>query len=131
MTPDRRRGLAAGLLAAALTLHDLEEAVGYPLKRAAVLGILPGAPPVAVFWTMLALVTAAGVGVALWAGRGPGSPAKAAALRTIAAILLVNVLVPHVPAAVALGGYAPGVLTAVALNLPAGLVALRLLRARA
>ena len=36
----------------------------------------------------------------------------------LAAVMLVNVLVPHVPAAIALGGYAPGVVTAVLVNLP-------------
>ena len=129
MTPAARRRLAAGLLAGALTLHDLEEAVGYPLMRAAIAEILPRAPAVETVWAALAAVTLAGVGVTAWAGLGPASPAKATALRVIALILLVNVVIPHVPAAVVLGGYAPGVLTALALNLPIGFVALRLLRA--
>lgn len=131
MTPEARRPWAAGLLAGALTLHDLEEAVGYPLRRDAILEILPRAPAVEAFWAALAVVTLLGVGAALWAGSGAGSPAKTSVLRVIALILLVNVLVPHVPAAVVLGGYAPGVLTAVVLNLPAGLIALRLLKDRA
>jgi hypothetical protein len=125
---DARRRRAAGLLAAALALHDLEEAVAYPLLRPAIRGILPFAPPVAAFWASLAAVTLGGVALAMWAGRGPGSAAKAATLRAIALVLLANVLVPHVPAAIVLGGYAPGVATALIVNLPVGLLALALLR---
>lgn len=128
-SPDARRRRAAGLLAAALALHDAEEAFAYPRLRPAILEIIPFAPPAAASWAALAVVTLAGVAAAAWAGRGPASAGKMAVLRAIAAILLVNVLVPHVPAAVVLGGYAPGVITAVALNLPAAVLALRLLRA--
>lgn len=125
----RRR--AAVLLGTALTLHDLEEAVGYPFARPKVLELWPGAPPAEAFWIALALVTAAGVLAALWAGLGAASGAKTGVLRGIAVVLLANVLVPHVPAAIVLGGYAPGVATAVLVNLPMCLVALRLLRPRA
>ncbi|HEY0650569.1 HXXEE domain-containing protein [Phenylobacterium sp.] len=125
---DTRRQRAAALLAGALMLHDLEEAVGYPLVRPAVLGLWPSAPPAEAFWTSLAVVTVVGVALALWAGSGRPSGGKALALRAIAWVLLVNVLVPHVPAAFTLGGYAPGVVTAVAVNLPVCLLALRLLR---
>lgn len=127
--PDTRRRAAAGLLAAALTLHDLEEALGYPLTRPVLLRSWPAAPPVEAFWAALAVVTGVGVAAAAWAAYGPSSPVKRGVLRAIAAILLINVLVPHVPAAVILGGYAPGVVTAVAVNLPLCLLALRLLRA--
>jgi hypothetical protein len=128
--PHTRRGWAAGLLASALVLHDLEEALAYPRLRPAIREILAFAPPVSAAWTALAAVTVAGAALALWAGRGAGSAAKTVALRAIALILLVNVLVPHVPAAVMLGGYAPGVATAVAINLPVGLFALALLQRR-
>jgi len=37
----------------------------------------------------------------------------------------LNVFIPHVPAAVALGGYAPGVATAVLINLPFSIYFLR------
>jgi hypothetical protein len=125
---DARRRRAAGLLAAALVLHDLEEALAYPVLRPAIREFLPFAPPVAVFWASLAAVTLGGVALAVWAGRGAGSTAKTATLRAIALILLANVLVPHVPAAIVLGGYAPGVAAAVAVNLPVCLFALALLR---
>lgn len=126
--PDTRRRAAAGLLAATLTLHDLEEAVGYPLTRPALLALWPAAPPAQAFWTALAVVTATGVAAAAWAGCGASTAAKAGVLRAIALILLANVLVPHIPAAMVLGGYAPGIVTAVVVNLPVCLLALRLLR---
>lgn len=116
--PDVRRRRAAALLAAALALHDLEEALGFPLTRAKVVALWPATPAPAAFWMALAAVTALGLLAALWAGSGPASGAKVATLRTIAWVLLVNILVPHVPAALVLGGYAPGVVTAVAVNLP-------------
>ena len=52
-----------------------------------------------------------------------GTTGKPAPLRNylsplLAVILLLNVFVPHGPAAIALGGYAPGVVTAVFVNLP-------------
>lgn len=54
--------------------------------------------------------------------------AKLLALRALAAVLLINILAPHLPAALAFGGYVPGVLTAVAVNLPIELGALLILR---
>lgn len=126
--PDHRRGRAAALLAGALILHDLEEALGYPVTRPKLVAVWPAAPPPAALWVALAVVTAAGLLAALWAGSGAASGAKVATLRTIAWVLLVNVLVPHVPAAVVLGGYAPGVVTAVLVNVPACVAALKLLR---
>jgi hypothetical protein len=47
------------------------------------------------------------------------------AVAFVQALLLVNVFVPHIPAAVALGGYAPGLATAVAINLPYSVYFLR------
>jgi len=62
--------------------------------------------------------------------RGPGS---ICAYLTFGAIvtMLVNVFVPHVPAAILFRGYAPGVGTAVFINLPlASWLALRAVRER-
>lgn len=126
--PDTRRRQAATLLAAALSLHDLEEALAYPLLRPRIVELWPSAPPAEAFWISLAAVTVGGIVLALWAGSGRSAGGKALALRAIAWVLLVNVIVPHAPAAFVLGGYAPGVVTAVAVNLPACLLALRLLR---
>ena len=56
-----------------------------------------------------------------WAATTQRDGAGWLVVRITALILLANVMVPHVPAAIALGGYAPGVVTAVALNLPLSL----------
>jgi hypothetical protein len=129
-SPDAGRRAAAGLLAAALTLHDLEEALAYPAVRPRLLGFAPLAPAPEVAWAALAAVTGLGLGMAGWAASGETTGGKRLALRALAWGLLVNVLVPHVPAAFVLGGYAPGVVTALAVNLPVALLALRLLRGR-
>ncbi len=124
--PDRRR-LSAGLLFAAVLLHNLEEGATYALTRdragALVRGLWPGAelPAPAAFQAALAALTVAVGALLLWAARTPRDEAGWTAMRVIALVLLANVLIPHVPAAVALGGYAPGVVTAVAINLPLGL----------
>ena len=41
-----------------------------------------------------------------------------AGLGVLAVAMVVNVVVPHVPAAVLTGGYVPGVVSAVLVNLP-------------
>ena len=46
------------------------------------------------------------------------TPVKKYLSPLLAVTLLLNVFIPHVPAAIALGGYAPGVATAVFVNLP-------------
>lgn len=46
-------------------------------------------------------------------------------MRVVASVLLANVMLPHVPAAILLGGYATGVVTAVVLNLLLNLWILR------
>ena len=56
--------------------------------------------------------------VVLLATTGRPSPLKARLVVFVQAIFLLNVFLPHVPAAIALGGYAPGVGTAVLINLP-------------
>jgi hypothetical protein len=127
----RRGGL---MLAAAVLLHNLEEAVAYPLFRdeAAALvrpwigGLtLPGVTAFRISLIVVSLVAAAALA---WAGTTQRDRAGWLVLRAAAVILLVNVAVPHVPAAIALGGYAPGVATAVAVNLPIGVWVLALAR---
>jgi hypothetical protein len=49
---------------------------------------------------------------------GRPTPLKKYLSPLLAVTLLLNVFIPHVPAAIALGGYAPGVATAVLVNLP-------------
>jgi len=116
----------AGALFAAFLLHNGEEALTYARVRPATEALtgfdLPAPSP---FWAALVIVTIVGGAVLLWAGTGPDTAARRRALRLGAAILLLNVLVPHLPAAVLLGGYAPGVVTAVLVNLPLSLWVLR------
>jgi hypothetical protein len=126
--PDRRRRVVSGALAMALAAHDLEEAIGFQRQHAEILRVVPFAPSVAAAWIALAGVTAAGLLLLLWAGAGPSTPARRLALRATALVLLANVMIPHLPAAWILGGYAPGVLTAVLINLPVCGLALWALR---
>ena len=109
-----------GLLAA-LLLHNLEEAltVGAYLERSqravSQWPVLSDAAtqvtPVSSGWALFAVSAAAAVAVALGA-RWPVLP------RLLAWVMVINLVVPHVPAAIALGGYSPGVLSAVLVNLP-------------
>lgn len=127
--PGRR--LASGLLFTAMLLHNLEEGVAYPAARPAATQLVQRIWPVidlpapGAFQAALAILTATVGVLLLWAAGTRREQAGWLAIRVTAAILLANVIVPHVPAAIALGGYAPGVLTAVALNLPLGLWILR------
>lgn len=124
------------MLFVAACLHNLEEALTYGTwrdKSTVLVERLLGSPVVlpelSTFFVLLAAVTALALVVTIWTSRAPATHCKRLALRLFALILLVNVLVPHVPAAVLMGGYAPGVLTAVLINLPLSLYALRKLRA--
>jgi hypothetical protein len=132
-----RRGSAALALAVAFVLHNLEEGLAYPLmrdgifRRLASRGVLWWSPEPAGFQLLLAVLTVAGLLLGAWAGRGPPAPGKRLVLQMFAWILLANIAVPHVPGAILLGGYAPGVATAVTLNLAAGLFALKRLRPQA
>lgn len=105
----------------ALLLHNLEEAltVGAYLERSqravsewpVLRETAARVTPDSFGWSLLAVSATAAVAVALGA-RWPVLP------KVLAWIMLINVAVPHVPAAIALGGYSPGVLSAVLVNLP-------------
>lgn len=121
------RGRASLLLAAAVCAHDLEEALTFPMvrPRAAALAarVAPGLqlPGGGAFQLALLAFTLAVVLLLIWAASTRRETAAWTAIKAVAVVLLANILIPHVPAAIALGGYAPGVVTAVALNLPIGL----------
>lgn len=115
------------LLLCAACLHNLEEAVAYPLVRPRSAQLLAAIEPsfrlpdprdfhlALLLWTMVV------GGLLLWAATTRWDGQAWITIKAIAFVLLANILVPHVPAAIALGGYAPGVVTAVMLNLPVGL----------
>lgn len=133
--PAGRRRLPAGLLLlAAFILHNLEEALAYRAMHGEIRATLAArgvpwwSPSPDQFSMALALLTLAVANLIVWAVQGEPTHGKVQALRILAAILLINIAVPHVPAAQLLGGYAPGLLTAVAINLPVGLAVLRMLR---
>lgn len=115
------------LLAVAILLHNLEEGLtadGYLLRGAAWLQQFPllrGRVPMLSLdqlYVALAIVTVVPALILAWATTGPNRPYKRYVAAMIASALLWNVFLPHVPAAIAFGGYAPGVVTAVAINLP-------------
>jgi hypothetical protein len=130
-----KRRLPAGLLLlTAFVLHNLEEAVAYRAMHAEIRAALTAqgvpwwSPTPDQFSMVLALLTLAVANLIIWAVQGEATHGKLQTLRILAAILLINIAVPHVPAAQLLGGYAPGLLTALAINLPVGLVVLQMLR---
>jgi hypothetical protein len=108
-------------------LHNLEEAVSYPLMRPEVEQLVQKvAPEVQLpatgdFQLALLLLTVAVAVLLYWAAKTRHENLSWIAIKAVAVVLLANILAPHLPAAVALGGYAPGVVTAVAVNLPIGL----------
>lgn len=119
-----QRRTASGLLFAAVLAHNSEEATTYASTRPAATALIrrawPGVElPAPLAFQVAALVLTVALGLLLfWAARTPHERAGWLAVKATAAVFLANVLIPHVPAAIALGGYAPGVVTAVAVNLP-------------
>jgi hypothetical protein len=110
-----------------LALHNLEEGVtarAYFPKIDALLdervpaSLLALRPTLTGFYIALAGATIFPLVIIAIAATGKPTRSKAYLVAMVQAMLLVNVFIPHVPAAVALGGYAPGVLTAVLVNLP-------------
>jgi hypothetical protein len=109
-----------------VALHNLEEGVAVPaflprlrahLQQIAALRDV--APPTAErMYVALAVVTLVPALLVGWATTGRDSVLKREIVAVLVAALLWNVVLPHVPAAIIFGGYAPGVLTAVAINLP-------------
>ena len=122
------------LVAAFALLHNLEEAVTMPsfaplmrehLSGFAPSGLLAATEHLAWFYIALIVATLVPFFVVLVAVKKPASRAAAWAVVLVQSIFLVNVFAPHVPAALVLRGYAPGVVTALALQLPFSVLFLR------
>ncbi|MGJ4950754.1 HXXEE domain-containing protein [Bradyrhizobium sp. HKCCYLS20291] len=114
----------AWMFAAAITVHNAEEAIWLPAwSRDAGKWHIPVGPRPFRFALFVLTIMAAGA-VSLAALQGKQS-LGAYALCGYALAMLVNVAIPHVLATVALGRYAPGTGTALLLNLPVTSMLLR------
>ena len=121
----------------AFLLHNAEEAITYGSYRETSQALIRtaffhsfSAPSTDSFHGALLAVSAVGSVAMIWARLNPSRPAAAVLVRGLALLMLGNVFIPHVPAAILFGGYAPGVVTAVLLNVPiAGFVLVCLQRA--
>ncbi|MDQ3998430.1 MAG: HXXEE domain-containing protein [Gemmatimonadota bacterium] len=115
----------------AVLVHNVEEALTVGRYTPAVLALVPDAVRrlmpssqyIYVIYVALVVATAIPIAFALVARRDRRSWATYGLL-LVAAVMLVNA-VWHSVAAVLLGGYAPGVVTAVAINLPVMALVLR------
>jgi hypothetical protein len=123
---------ATWLLPVAIAAHHVEEAIWLPRYVPGVLARLPASVqhvvgPLSVQDVRLALglATAIPLGVSLWAAAAPGSRAAVWLLVAFWAALLLNVAWHVAAALVVLPGYAPGVATAVVVNLPLSALVLR------
>ena len=118
-------------VALAVTLHNAEEWLTFPrygdigsdfLRR---LGIAVATPPWAATQIALLLATIGPVAIALYGASRDGSRFWTWVVLFVQLQLGVNVFLPHVPAAFFLRGYAPGLITALAINLPLSIVLAR------
>ncbi|HEV2881400.1 MAG TPA: HXXEE domain-containing protein [Pyrinomonadaceae bacterium] len=110
-----------------LALHNLEEALTMHLYFPRIAGLLrkhalahlaPAIPTPAQFYAALAGATLFPLILVVVATTGRPSKIKFYLVALVQAQVLLNVFVPHLPAAFVFGGYAPGLLTAVLVNLP-------------
>lgn len=113
-------------------MHNTEEAITFPRYLPLVLARLPEtwrslAGPITLgqVWAALAVVTLIPFALAAWATLRPEQAAPVWLLLLVQATLLLNVIW-HVSAAIVLfDGYAPGLATAVLLNLPFSIYLIR------
>ncbi len=107
-----------------IVAHNFEEWLTFPHygntahALASRAGIKFDAPSWETVQLALILVTVVPTLIVVWASTGRQQWWKDFAVCAVASVFLANVFVPHLPAAFAAGGYAPGLVTAVAINLP-------------
>ena len=119
------RRAALWLIPSFIALHNVEEAITFPRYLPAVRAVAPESfrtflghvtyPEVLV---ALTVVTLASFAVVAWANARPTSQLALWLAVTIQVVMLVNALWHLAAAAFLFRGYAPGVVTAVAVNLP-------------
>ena len=106
------------LFPVAVTLHNGEEALFMPSWDMNHRSQIPLHPSAAAIWLALLLLTAGAYAITALSTRRGKQSIWAYLLFGYIAAMLINVFVPHIPAAIVFRGYAPGVLTAVLINLP-------------
>lgn len=126
------RRWAIWLLPLVLALHNLEEGLFFPRYLARVLGRLPagirdwiGPVNPGEMWIALALATGIPLAFSVWAVVRPASRTALWLVLAMWATLLLNAIWHMVAGLVLFGGYAPGLISAVALNLPVSVLVLR------
>jgi hypothetical protein len=120
---------------AAVLVHNIEEWMTLARYSPRVRALLPDVarawmPDVRYVYVALAAATAIPIALALLAHGRAGRSWATYAIFLVAAVMLVNVFW-HLAAATSLDGYAPGVVTAVVINLPVMSVVLRWARREA
>lgn len=115
-----------------LALHNAEEALFFPRYLPFVLGRMPAAwravaGPVTSgqVWLALAIVTLVALALAAWAELRPDSRIAVWLLLLLQATVLLNVAWHTAAAVVLFRGYAPGLVTALLVNLPFSIYLLR------
>jgi len=106
------------LFPVAVCLHSAEEARQMPIWESAHRSQLSFHPGATKIWLGLAVLTLAAFVITYLSVRSGKQSVWAYLLVGYAAAMLANVLVPHIPASLVFGGYTPGVVTAVLINLP-------------
>ncbi len=126
------RRTAIWLVPLLLALHNAEEALLFPRYLPLAIARLPeglqavaGAITLGQVWSALALVTAVPFGIAAWAASNPSNRLAVWLLLLVQTTILLNVLWHLAAAVVVFQGYAPGLVTAVCLNLPFSIYLLR------
>jgi hypothetical protein len=118
LPPPPRRPEARCFFPIAITAHNIEEAIWLPGFVAAHRTELPWTVAPVEFRFALAVLTVAAWVVTYLSWRTGPKRVWAYLLFGCIVAMLVNVVVPHIPAAIIFRGYAPEVVTAVLFNVP-------------
>lgn len=106
--------------AIAVTLHNLEEAIGLPNWSKANVKFLPFTPKPIIYWALTTLISAFVWVLVLAAFNLPDNRFVTNFVVSIALVFAVNAIVPHFILNFLRQGYSPGIGTAITLNLPLG-----------